>query len=188
MEDVANIEKALSFIGKSPIDGINYSSVAHNTGITKYKAEKYLKLLQQSFIIFIVFPKGTNVLKEPKIFMELPYRLLFRAYDECMGELREDFFALAMQQHYTRFSYLKTNRGQKTPDFLIDGKEIDGSASSLVIEVGGKGKGRNQFKGVEYDRKVVFFHQGGKNREPGSTPDYQAGKRVPLHIIGFPEV
>jgi len=26
--------------------------------------------------------------------MENPYRLLFRDYDECIGELREDFFAL----------------------------------------------------------------------------------------------
>ncbi len=187
MEDVSNIEKTFSFIGKSPIDGINYSSVAHNTGITKYKAKKYLKLLQQSFLIFIVFPKGTNVLKEPKIFMEIPYRLLFRGYDECTGELREDFFALAMQQHRTHFSYLKTNRGQKTPDFLIDGKDIDGGASSLVIEVGGKGKGRSQFKGVDYDRKVVLFHQGGKDHKQGSTPEYQAGKRVPLHTLGFPE-
>jgi predicted AAA+ superfamily ATPase len=188
MEDVAHIDKALSFIGKSPVDGINYSSVAHNTGITKYKAEKYLKLLQQAFLIFIVFPEGTNVLKEPKVFMELPYRLLFRTYEECKGELREDFFAFAMQQHNIPFSYLKTNRGKKTPDFLIDGREIDGSSSSFVIEVGGKSKGRSQFKGVEYDKKVVLFQQGSKDIGPGSPPDYQAGRRVPLHTLGFPKI
>ncbi|MFP4618876.1 MAG: ATP-binding protein [Spirochaetaceae bacterium] len=188
MEDVTNIEKALSFIGRSPVDGINYSSIARNTGITKYKAEKYLTLLEQSFLIFIVFPKGTNVLKEPKILMELPYRLLFRDYNECTGELREDFFALALQQHHKSFSYLKTKRGQKTPDFLIEGRDIDGSSSLFVIEVGGKGKGRSQFKGVEYDKKVVLFQQGGKDHDPGSASDYQAGKRVPLHALGFPKV
>ncbi len=187
MEDVTNIEKVVSFIGKSPVDGINYSSVARNIGITKYKAEKYLSLLEQCFLLFIVFPKGTNVLKEPKIFMELPYRLLFRGYEECTGELREDFFALAMLQHRRSFSYLKTNRGQKTPDFILDGKGADGSESSYVLEVGGKGKGRSQFKGIEYDKKIVLFQQKGTEQGIGSTPQYQAGKRVPLHVLGFPE-
>ncbi len=178
MEDVSNIEKTISFIGKSPVDGINFSSVAKNIGITKYMAEKYLKLLERSFLIFTIFPKGTNVLKEPKVLMELPFRLLFRVYRECVGELREDFFALAMLQHETHFSYLKTNRGQKTPDFLVEGKDIDGSDSSFIFEVGGKGKGRSQFKGIEYDRKIVLFHQGG-------AVAYEAGKRIPLHLLGF---
>ncbi|MCF7929368.1 MAG: AAA family ATPase, partial [Spirochaetales bacterium] len=187
IEDVSNIEKVFSFIGKSPIDGMNYSSVANNTGITKYKAEKYLGLLEQSFLLSIAFPKGTNVLKEPKIFMELPYRLLFRAYDECVEELREDFFALAMKQHKTNFSYLKTNRGQKTPDFLLDGKGIDGSNRSFVLEVGGKGKGRSRFKGVSYERKIVVFHQRGKMPVSTTTPGYSPGERVPLHTLGFPD-
>ena len=179
MEDVSNIEKTISFIGKSPVDGINYSSVAKNIGITKYMAEKYLDLLERSFLIFTIFPKGTNVLKEPKILMELPFRLLFRDYRECIGELREDFFALAMLQHETHFSYLKTNRGQKTPDFLVEGKDIDGSDSSFIFEVGGKGKGRSQFKGIEYDKKIVLFHE---NTE---STGYEAGKKVPLHALGF---
>ena len=46
MDEIHLIEKTVKFIGKSPVDGINCSSVAGNLGITKYKAESYLKLLE----------------------------------------------------------------------------------------------------------------------------------------------
>jgi predicted AAA+ superfamily ATPase len=134
--------------------------------------------LEQSFLLFIIFPKGTNVLKEPKICMEIPWMLLLRQYEECKGELREDFFALAMLQHHRSFSCLKTNRGQKTADFLLDGKEMDGNDCSCILEVGGKGKGRSQFKGVTYDKKIVLFQS--------DVSDYEPGRRVPLHAPGFP--
>ena len=187
MEDVTHIDRTLSFIGKSPADGINYSSIARNVGITKYKAEKYLTLLEQGFLSFSIFPSGTNVLKEPKVLMQLPYRVLFRDYQDCIGELREDFFALALQQHGIDFAYLKTNRGQKTPDFLIDGAKIDERGATYVLEVGGRGKGRSQFKGIDYDRKIVLFQEGGTVGEGGGSAGYEAGKRIPLHALGFPE-
>ena len=87
IEEIAIIKKIVSFIGKSPIDGINYSSVAHNLNITKYKSEKYLSLLERAYIILLNFPAGTNILKEPKVFLFLPYRLLYKNFDECIGEL-----------------------------------------------------------------------------------------------------
>jgi len=71
------IEKVLAFIGSSAIDGINYSSISRNCGITKYKSEQYVRLLEKAFVLHQVFPKGTNVLKEPKILMNVPYRLLY---------------------------------------------------------------------------------------------------------------
>jgi predicted AAA+ superfamily ATPase len=172
-EDVETMEKCLAFIGRSPIDGINYSSLSRNLGITKYKAEKIIALLERSFVLFRSFPAGTNVLKEPKIFMELPYRLLYRPFEECIGELREDFFALSMAQHGTHFKYVKTTRGGKTPDFLV---EIEGVPT--VLEVGGRGKGYTQFKGTDYERKVVLYHGGG-------TYKTTAWIRVPLHCLGF---
>ena len=104
--------------------------------------------------------------------MEPPYRLLYRSYEDCIGALREDFFALAMAQHGTPFRYAKSTRGAKTPDFVV---ALDGS--DHVIEVGGRGKGRSQFKGLTYDRKVVLFH--------GDDHDHTPGHRVPLHCIGF---
>ena len=75
----------------------------------------------------------------------------------------------------TRYSiaihYLKGTRGQKTPDFLIqhEGKDI-------ALEIGGKGKGRRQFKGITTDRKLVLA--------PDIAPQPD---RLPLHLVGFLE-
>ena len=170
--DLANMERLLRFVGRSPIDGINYTSLARNLAITKYKAEQYVRALERAFLLRQAFPAGVNVLREPKVFMEPPYRLLYRAYDDCIGALREDFFALAMAQHGVPFRYAKSTRGAKMPDFVI---ALDGR--DHVIEVGGRGKGRSQFKGLTYDRKVILFH--------ADDQRYTAGARVPLHCIGF---
>ena len=77
-----------------------------------------------------------------------------------------------MAQHAMPFRYAKSTRGAKTPDFLV---ALDGM--DHVIEVGGRGKGRSQFKGLSYDRKVVLFHGDDQAQAPG--------RRVPLHGIGF---
>jgi len=172
-DDLLKIAKLLRFVGKSPIDGINYTSISSNVGITKYMAEKYVEHLERSFILRRALPAGTNVLKEPKIFMDLPYRILYRSFEECVGEVREDFFALAMEQHGVPFSYAKTNRGVKTPDFVVDE-----GGRTVILEVGGKGKGRTQFKGLDYDVKIVLAH--------ATEVAPEAGKRLPLHCIGFP--
>lgn len=171
-EEIDRIHKVVRFIGRSEVDGINYSSVSRNVGITKYKAEQYLDLLERGFLVKRVLPEGTNVLKEPKVLMQLPYRLVYRDFTECVGALREDYFALAMGQHAHSFTYAKTTRGGKTPDyFLKTGDE------SVVVEIGGKGKGRSQFKEVVYDRKVVLYH--------GEASRAVSGERVPLEAIGF---
>ena len=49
-----------------------------------------------------------------------------------------------------RFHYLKSKRGAKTPDFLVEQEN-----ESLVIEIGGKGKGREQFKGIKGEKKPL---------------------------------
>lgn len=167
------IRKIIRFIGKSPVDGINYSSIARNTGITKYKAERYLSLLEKAYVILQKFPAGTNVLKEPKVLMFLPYRLLFRDFLDSIGELREDFFALAMKQHSMDFQYCKTTRGKKTPDFLINFNN-----KNILIEVGGRGKGYTQFKGLNYDEKLVLHHGISSNKNTSF-------KSIPLHLLGF---
>lgn len=149
-EELDKIEKLVRFIGLSGVDGINYSSVSQNIQITKYKAEQYITLLEQAFILQQVFPTGTNVLREPKIVMALPYRLLFRPLDEAIGGLREDFFLEAMRALDKKVFYLKSMRGQKTPDYLVKDTE------NMVFEIGGKSKGRSQFKGVEVKRKIIL--------------------------------
>lgn len=150
MDELDTIVKLLSFIGRSGIDGINYSSLSKNLGITKYKAEQYTALLERAFVLHRVMPEGTGVLKEPKIVMALPYRLLYRSYEESIGGLREDFFVEAVRANGLDIYYLKSTRGAKTPDYVLRGKE------TVVFEIGGKGKGRQQFKGFKSGRKIIL--------------------------------
>ncbi len=149
-DELDKIERLIRFIGLAGIDGINYSSAAQNVHITKYKAEQYITLLERAFVLNKVFPTGTNVMKEPKVVMALPYRLLYRPLDEAIGGLREDFFVGALKALGKEVFYLKSTRGQKTPDYLIRDFE------EIVFEIGGKGKGRSQFKGVDVKRKIIF--------------------------------
>lgn len=163
VEELRKIEKTIEFIAKSSVDGINFSSVSQNVGVTKYKAEEYLNLLEKAFVINLVWPTGTNVLKEPKVLMYLPFRLLYRSYEEALGALREDFFGQAMKICEIPFYYLKTTRGTKTPDFFLGvGNQ------KWVFEIGGKGKGRTQFKGVQAEHKLVLVH--GEELRKGQTP------------------
>ncbi|MBU4306136.1 MAG: AAA family ATPase [Candidatus Omnitrophica bacterium] len=168
MNELDIIRKLVSFVGKSAIDGINYSSLSRNLGITKYKAEQYTALLERAFILHRVMPQGTGVLKEPKIVMALPYRLLFRTYEECIGGLREDFFVEAARAAGFEISYLKSTRGEKIPDYVLRDKEM------FVFEIGGKGKGRQQFKGFKPGRKVIL------------SDGYESeGIKRPLFLFGF---
>lgn len=168
-DELELIKKTLNFIGKSQIDGINYSSISNNLKITKYKAEQYISLLEKAFVINVIFPEGTNVLKEPKIVMNLPYRLLFKEYEDAIGGLREDFFVECMKLSGYKINYLKNNKGKKTPDYLIDD-----NGNNYIIEVGGKGKGIKQFKGIEMDKSIIFAD--------GEKLD---GIKRPLFLAGF---
>ena len=68
-----------------------------------------------------------------------------------------------------QFHYLKTKRGAKTPDFLVEhGNE------KVVIEIGGKGKGREQFKGIKVEQKLILAHH----------PEGK-GNTKPLSLLGF---
>ena len=149
-DELEKIEQLVRFVGLSGIDGINYSSAAKNVHISKYKAEQYIALLEKAFILHQVFPKGSNVLKEPKVVMALPYRLLYRPFNEAIGGLREDFFVETLKALGKEIFYLKSMRGQKTPDYLIRDFE------DIIFEVGGKNKGKSQFKGIDVQRKIIF--------------------------------
>ena len=163
------IKKTLEFIGKSQVDGINYSSLSNNLKITKYKAEQYIKLLEKAFVINVLFPEGTNVLREPKIVMNLPYRLLYKEYEEAIGGMREDFFVECIKISGNKINYLKTKKGRKTPDYLVEE-----NGKQYIIEVGGKGKGIQQFKGINISKSLIFVD--------GERFD---GIRRPLFLAGF---
>jgi len=168
-EEIQKIKKLVKYIGLAEVDNMNYSNISRNIGITKYKAEQYVDLLKRSFILNPVFPTGTNVLKEPKILMFLPYRLLFNSYEMCVGPLREDFIVESLQLADYSVNYLKSKRGEKTPDYLIDYK-----GKHIIIEVGGNGKGREQFKGFKAETKLVFSHD-----------SYLSNDKYPLFLAGF---
>ncbi len=151
IDELDIIKKIVGFIGKSQIDGISYSTLSNNLKITKYKAEQYIKLLQKAFVVNVILPRGTNVLKEPKIVLGLPFRLLYKDYDEAIGGLREDYFVGCVKMSGMKINYLKTKKGKKTPDYIVEenGKEY-------IVEVGGKGKGISQFKGIDLEKSIIF--------------------------------
>ena len=169
LEETNIIQKLVRFVGIAQVDGISYSSLSKNLNISKYKAEQYVILLEKAFVLKSVFPKGTNVLKEPKVLMYLPFRLLYKDYPSSIGGLREDFFVEMMTMKNISTYYLKTTRGAKTPDYYLEE-----SGAKWIIEVGGKGKGREQFKGMDMKKSLIFSH----------ADDIQGIKR-PLFLAGF---
>ncbi len=169
VDELESIRRVVRFVGRSAVDGINYSSLSRNLGITKYKAQQYVGHLENAFILHQVFPAGTHVLREPKVLMNPPYRLLYRDFEDAVGGLREDYFVETLKQAGIRFRYLKSTRGAKTPDFLIED-----APGKLAVEIGGPGKGRQQFKGIHIDRKIVFAHRPGPHKG-----------QLPLFLLGY---
>ncbi len=169
IDEIPLIEKTVKFIGKSSVDGINYSSISRNIGITKYKAQSYINLLSKALVLHVIFPKGTNVMREPKVLLSPPYRLLFNDFEDAIGGLREDFCIEMLANAKVECHYLKSTRGSKTPDFLARDRQGD-----IVFEVGGKGKGRSQFKGIKVDRKIILSHD-----------DKTEGLHRPLFLLGY---
>lgn len=171
VEELSLLEKMLSFIGKASVEDINYSSLSRNIGITKYKAEAYCTFFEQAFILNVVLLAGTNVLKEPKILMHLPWRLLYSDFHnpKTIGALREDFFMEAMRMRGVSVNYLKSTSDEKTPDYLVTfGTKI------YIIEIGGRSKGREQFKGISQKEKFVFTH-----------PSIEHQNKKPLLLVGL---
>lgn len=146
-----DIRRLIAFMGASTAEGINYSSLSKNIGITKYKSEKYSELLEKAFLIKRIMPEGSNVLKEPKILFTIPYRLLYKNYKECVGAIREDFFTDSMKFNGFGITYLKSSRGEKTPDYAI---------GKTIFEIGGASKKASQFKGFSAEKKIILSQPG----------------------------
>jgi len=164
------IKDTFRFISLSTSEGINYSSISKNVDITKYKAQQYIQLLEKVFIINQVLPYGTNVMREPKILLAPPFRLINNEYSSMVGYLREDFVVEALKMRDFEVFYLKSMRGEKTPDFFISEKN-----TRYVIEVGGKGKGRSQFKGFSGYKKIVL----------SDTENLSKKGHKPIYLIGY---
>ena len=66
-----------------------------------------MHIYSQALILNPIYPKGTNVLKEPKVLTSLPFRLLYSEMQQCLGAIREDFFAEMLIMKGYKFHYLK---------------------------------------------------------------------------------
>jgi hypothetical protein len=66
---------------------------------------------------------------------------------------------------------------QKSQQFIPDPSNdffIEHQGRKIVFEIGGKGKGRSQFKGVEADQKIILA--------PGIAT---SSGRISLEMLGF---
>ncbi len=171
LSDQVLLKQILKFLSQIPGGDISVSQLAQNFKVSKYKMGQLLELLERAFLINRIWPVGRNVLKEPKILLNLPFRIYLseKEVSEVMGILKEDFLVSQLKGLGIRLKYLKTKRGRKTPDFYLkwQGKEY-------VIEVGGKSKGRNQFKGIEVKNKVLALY-----------PFSSQKSAVPLYVLGM---
>ena len=65
--------------------------------------------------------------------------------------------------------YLKSTRGKKTPNYMVSYDK-----EKCIIEIGGKGKGIQQFKGFTGGTKIVF----------SDSAIFKPNQR-PLFLLGF---
>ncbi len=148
-----DIYKLLYKIAASgPYEG-SYTKLATYLGISKATVIRLLSDLEKVGLLKQIFPVGSGFRKEPKIYMRIPFRyalneMVGRKTD--IGALREEFFANSVDVE----GYFKTERGEKTPDFKVDGK---------TVEVGGEYKRTNTadyiaVDGASFsDNKVPLF-------------------------------
>jgi len=169
-EDIINISHILRFISRSPVDSCNYSVISNNTGVTKYKVQEYIGLLEQTFLLKVMLPYGSNVTREPKILYRLPFRSYFSEGtedDKITGAIREEFFVHHLSNIDAEINYLKSTRGEKLPDYVVFHKN-----EKIIFEIGGSGKTRKQLKGISGSRFVLS--------QPGNLE-----KGIPLILMGF---
>jgi predicted AAA+ superfamily ATPase len=169
-EDIINISHILRFISRSTVDGCNYSVISNNTGVTKYKVQEYIGLLEQTFLLKVMLPYGSNVTREPKILFRLPLRSYFSEGtegDNITGAIREEFFIHHLSNIDVEMNYLKSERGEKLPDYVVFHKN-----EKIIFEIGGAGKTRKQLKGISGSRFILS--------QPGNL---ETG--IPLILMGF---
>lgn len=158
-ENVEEARKILQWIALSPPAELSYSSLSGKLGVSKPTVMKIVDALCRMGLVLRVLPCGKDLVrKEPKLYLSPPFRIhitrsVLREPD--MGALREEFFVA----HASPICYLKGTRGQKTPDFVFEGRSV---------EVGGAGKNFGQ------EPEFVF-----KDSEEFT------GSTIPLYMAGF---
>lgn len=116
---------------------MNYSRLASALGISKNTAIRLVADLEKTGGITICRPckKGYALIREePKLFLPIPLTSFFSrklAAVPNVGRMREEFFV----SHAGNVCYRKTERGEKTPDFMLGGKTFEvGGVSKTTIQ------------------------------------------------------
>jgi hypothetical protein len=130
-----DIQRVLDSIALKPVGESNYSNIASKLSISKPTLIRIMDDLQKIGLVKLVLPVGKlSVRKEPKFYLAFPFRAFLnsrRSQKPDIGSLREEFFV----NHVDEAFYIKSERGEKTPDFIYGGKKI---------EIGGEGKNFKQ--------------------------------------------
>lgn len=152
-----DVYRVLNHIANSSPFELNYSSLSQSLGLTKPFVIRMISDLQVVGVLKVVFPykrKGREVKKEPKVYLSIPLRFFYNQKPD-LGAVREEFFV----NHIEVQGYIKTKRGEKTPDFMVFDK---------IIEIGGASKKNYQ------DAKFIA----------SDGLDYRRNK-IPLFLFGF---
>ncbi len=140
----------------SPFE-ISFSSLSQKLGISKTFVIRLISDLASAGVIIAFYPckqAKKDVKKEPKIYLTIPFRTLF-TQTAGRGIIREEFFV----NHTEVSCYLKTEKGEKTSDFSVNG---------LKIEVGGVSKDFRQNPDYIAVDSALFDN-----------------KKIPLFLVGF---
>lgn len=153
------IYKLLEWIAFSQPGEVNYSTLASKTSASKPTVIRMIDDLTKTGLLKKILPCGKAVVrKEPKIYLAFPFREYFNAVfarTPDTGALREEFFV----NHAQKLCYLKTLRGQRTPDFIYENK---------TVEVGGGGK--------NFGQNPDYLIKDAVTLEP---------KTIPLYLTGY---
>jgi predicted AAA+ superfamily ATPase len=140
----------------------NITKMSERTGLHRHTVLLYLQYLEKAGLIRqLNYPdKGISRLQKPdKISLDNP-NLFYALNPEEIntGSVRESFAVSQLSVNHSISLH-------KTADFLVDDK--------YIIEIGGKGKGREQIKGIE--NSYIF------------SDDLEVGhrNRIPLWMLGF---
>ncbi len=153
-----NLYRMIYKVASSGPYEINYSNIANYLQVSKITAIKFINDLSKIGMIIQVFPCGSGFKKEPKIFLRIPFRNALNANageKTPIGAVREEFFV----NNANPKCYIKTKRGEKTPDFMYNNK---------TIEVGGSGKENYQGADLLAVDGIDFFEN-----------------KIPLFLFGF---
>jgi len=116
--------KLLYKIAESGPYEISYTSLAKHTGLSIKTTINIIKDLEKVGLLKLVYPLAGGIRKEPKVYFRIPFRSAInesRSMQTEIGIAREEFFV----NNVNVSSYIKTERGEKTPDFVVHNKKIE---------------------------------------------------------------